>query len=119
MQGARRRTQSRVPRITPWVEGGAKPLSHPGCPNSDVNKPEASPILGDRKPCGPVRHHRARPHTAGCPAPGEDKHLKVEKYWPGHEETCIPAAVVPSLAAWQVSDRHWVSGFSHVKTETD
>ena len=20
------------PRITPWAEGGAKPLSHPGCP---------------------------------------------------------------------------------------
>ena len=23
---------SQVPRITPWAEGGAKPLSHPGCP---------------------------------------------------------------------------------------
>ena len=33
-QGARRGTQSWVSRITPWAEGGAKPLSHPGCPKS-------------------------------------------------------------------------------------
>ena len=32
MQGARCRTRSLDPRITPWAEGGAKPLSHPGCP---------------------------------------------------------------------------------------
>ena len=32
MQGARRGTRSRVSRITPWAEGGAKLLSHPGCP---------------------------------------------------------------------------------------
>ena len=32
MKGARRGTQSWVSRITPWAEGGAKPLSHPGCP---------------------------------------------------------------------------------------
>ena len=32
MQGARRGTRSRVSRITPWAEGGAKPLSHRGCP---------------------------------------------------------------------------------------
>ena len=25
-------TRSWVSRITPWAEGGAKPLSHPGCP---------------------------------------------------------------------------------------
>ena len=31
MQGARRGTQSRVSKIIPWAEGGAKPLSHPGC----------------------------------------------------------------------------------------
>uniref|UniRef100_A0A8C0YZQ0 Annexin n=1 Tax=Canis lupus familiaris TaxID=9615 RepID=A0A8C0YZQ0_CANLF len=30
MQGARCRTLSRVSRITPWAEGGAKPLRHPG-----------------------------------------------------------------------------------------
>ena len=30
MQGARRGTRSRVSRVTPWTEGGAKPLSHPG-----------------------------------------------------------------------------------------
>ena len=32
MQGARHGTRSRVSRITPWAEGSAKPLSHPGCP---------------------------------------------------------------------------------------
>ena len=32
MQGAQRGTRSRVSRITPWAEGGAKPLSHQGCP---------------------------------------------------------------------------------------
>ena len=31
-QGAGRETLSRVSRTTPWAEGGAKPLSHPGCP---------------------------------------------------------------------------------------
>ena len=34
MQGARRGTRSRVSRITPRAEGGAKPLSHLGCPAS-------------------------------------------------------------------------------------
>ena len=33
MQGARRGTRSRDPRVTSWAEGGAKPLSHPGFPN--------------------------------------------------------------------------------------
>ena len=33
MQGAWRGTRSQVPRITPWAEVGAKPLSHPGCPS--------------------------------------------------------------------------------------
>ena len=32
MQGAHRGTRSRVSRIRPWAEGGAKPLSHPGLP---------------------------------------------------------------------------------------
>ena len=32
MQGAGRGTPSRVSRITPWAEGGAKPLSHWSCP---------------------------------------------------------------------------------------
>ena len=31
-QGARCGTRSLVSRITPWAEGGAKLLSHPGCP---------------------------------------------------------------------------------------
>ena len=32
MQGARGGTRSPDSRITPWAEGGAKPLSHLGCP---------------------------------------------------------------------------------------
>ena len=31
-KGAWRGTRSQISRITPWEEGGAKPLSHPGCP---------------------------------------------------------------------------------------
>ena len=39
MQGAqRRRTQSWVSRITPWTEGSAKLLSHPGIPRSLIFK---------------------------------------------------------------------------------
>ena len=33
MQGARHGTGSWVSRITPWAEGGTKPLSHEGCPD--------------------------------------------------------------------------------------
>ena len=33
MQGAGRGTRSQVSRIMPWAAGGAKPLSHPGCPD--------------------------------------------------------------------------------------
>ena len=32
IQGAGLGTPSQVSRITPWAEGGAKPLSHLGCP---------------------------------------------------------------------------------------
>ena len=32
MQGARPGTRSQVSRIMSWAEGGAKPLSHLGCP---------------------------------------------------------------------------------------
>ena len=38
MQGAWRGTRSRVSRIMPWAEGGAKPLSHRGCPLLHVFK---------------------------------------------------------------------------------
>ena len=34
MQGVGWGTRSPVSRITTWAEGGAKPLSHPGCPNT-------------------------------------------------------------------------------------
>ena len=33
VQGAQRGIRSLVSRITPLAEGGAKPLSHPGCPD--------------------------------------------------------------------------------------
>ena len=33
MQGSQCGTRSWVSRVTPWAEGGAKPLSHLGCPN--------------------------------------------------------------------------------------
>ena len=36
MQGARHGTRSWVSRITPWAEGGAKPLSHSGCPKMQI-----------------------------------------------------------------------------------
>ena len=39
MQGARRGTPSRVSRITPWAAGGAKPLSHWGCPRNNFLRP--------------------------------------------------------------------------------
>ena len=32
MQGAQCETRSQVSRITPWAEGGAKPLGPQGCP---------------------------------------------------------------------------------------
>ena len=35
-QGARPGTRSLVFRITPWAEGGAKPLSPSGCPRLTV-----------------------------------------------------------------------------------
>ena len=38
MQGARHGTGSRVSRITPWAEGGTKPLSNPGCPVQDLRE---------------------------------------------------------------------------------
>uniref|UniRef100_A0A8C0M2Q6 Ig-like domain-containing protein n=1 Tax=Canis lupus familiaris TaxID=9615 RepID=A0A8C0M2Q6_CANLF len=36
--GARRGTRSRVSRITPWAEGGTKPLGHRGCPHVTILK---------------------------------------------------------------------------------
>ena len=36
MQGARRGTRSPDSRITPLAEGGAKPLSHQGCPRGMI-----------------------------------------------------------------------------------
>ena len=39
MQGAQYGTRSQVSRIRPWAEGGAKPLSHVGCPGGHFNNP--------------------------------------------------------------------------------
>ena len=38
MQGAGHGTRSWVSRTTPWAEGGAKPLSHQGCPRYFILK---------------------------------------------------------------------------------
>ena len=38
VQGAQHGPRSPVSRIRPWAEGGAKPLSHPGCPTSILKK---------------------------------------------------------------------------------
>ena len=38
MQGAGHGTRSRVSRITPWAEDGAKPPSHLGCPTTSLSK---------------------------------------------------------------------------------
>ena len=37
VQGAQRGIRFRVSRIRPWAEGGAKPLSPPGLPESFVS----------------------------------------------------------------------------------
>ena len=39
MQEAWRGTRSRVSKITPWAEGGTKPLSYPGCPLTRILQP--------------------------------------------------------------------------------
>ena len=36
MQGAQCGTRSRVSRVTPWAEGGTKPLSHLGYPRAQL-----------------------------------------------------------------------------------
>ena len=52
MQGARHGTRSWVSRITPWAEGSAKLLSHPGCPLLGVFDPGyiGFPVNGTEKP---------------------------------------------------------------------
>ena len=35
--GSQRGTRSRVSRIRPWTESGAKPLSHLGCPKLNTS----------------------------------------------------------------------------------
>ena len=36
MQLSRLGSRSRDPGVTPWAEGGAKLLSHPGCPKKNI-----------------------------------------------------------------------------------
>ena len=50
MPGARHGTRFRVPRIKPWAEGGAKLLSHRGCPhilNFIITNPLTFSLLGE------------------------------------------------------------------------
>ena len=63
MQGARRGTRSRVSRIRPWAAGGAKPLSHPGCPLPGL------PAIGEPQQSqgiGPLCAAAAGTRTAGA-----------------------------------------------------
>ena len=50
MKGARRRTRSQVPRIRAWAEGGAKPLSHLGCPRDHLLWPHLTLITSLETP---------------------------------------------------------------------
>ena len=55
MQGAQCGTRSRVSRITPWAEGGAKPLHHPGPPATYISDEAAEDLqIG----CGPTKKLR-------------------------------------------------------------
>ena len=36
--GSLRRTRFQISSIRPWAKGGAKPLSHPGCPEGRIVK---------------------------------------------------------------------------------
>ena len=45
MQGAPCGTRSQVSRITPWAEGGAKPLEPPGLPMCAFFKKQISSLL--------------------------------------------------------------------------
>ena len=51
MQGVRCETPSGISRITPWAEGGAKPLSHQGIPQMNILNIQATPSseLGGKK----------------------------------------------------------------------
>ena len=49
--GARCGTRSRDPGVTPWAEGGAKPLSHPGCPMSPGFKFSRNGTVTSDLPC--------------------------------------------------------------------
>ena len=56
MQGARHWTGSGVSRIRSWAEGGAKSLSHPGCPSPSILKQIPDIIsLVDMSVCGSNR----------------------------------------------------------------
>ena len=58
VQGARRGTRSRISRIRPWAEGGAKPLGHPGIP-SKVQQPDYWTEENDQ-----FKHPPLPPHAA-------------------------------------------------------
>ena len=61
MQGSRRGTRSRVPRITPWAEGGAKRLRHPGTPYLGLFKSSGVSLGGSRRLLGALGREPAAP----------------------------------------------------------
>ena len=58
MQGAQCGTRSPDSRIIPWAEGGAKPLSHLGCPTHGFLKVE---MVYSILPC--LARWRKQPHS--------------------------------------------------------
>ena len=53
-------TQSRVSRVTPWAEGSAKPMSHPGCPAGSLMvkfSKDKFHIINDNSNKTPPHHH--------------------------------------------------------------
>ena len=81
-------TRSRVSRITPWAEGGAKPLGHWGCPNvlfltQFLNNPEeesSNPVGGIWKAlpmgCGESYHPPLGNYSTSLRGPVESQVFK-------------------------------------------
>ncbi|CAK7301063.1 hypothetical protein VULLAG_LOCUS8751 [Vulpes lagopus] len=66
VRGARCGTRSRDSRTTPWAEGGAKPLRHPGIPCAASGLGSG---LGTARPAAPLRPRLRSPgpHPPGPP----------------------------------------------------
>ena len=72
MRGSRCGTWSQVPRITPWAEDSAKPLSHPGCPQSGFH-----PYCFHEN----ILFKVTGPHQVTCPLLTTPFSLKYSLHW--------------------------------------